>query len=142
MKASTVIHSKGSLNSEFSIHLQVVRYLELQYPSVIFYSDMKGAFKLSMYQAKTMMLHQKIGVKMTDLMIFRPNNTFCGLFIELKKEIPYRKDGKLKAGEHLLKQSKTIENLNNVGYYATFCWDFETAKALIDSYFKNTLQKD
>jgi hypothetical protein len=69
----------------------------------------------------------------------QPNKDFCGLFIELKIVTPYKLNGEIKASgkDHLKKQLKTINELNNIGYKALFAWDFDEIKEIIDTYLKN-----
>lgn len=74
-----------------------------------------------------------------DLMILEPNIKFFALFIELKKETPFKENGQLKSNEHLQEQKKMIDKLNLRGYYACFGWDFEMIKKIIDNYLNDKL---
>ena len=119
---------------EFEFQKAVCNYLRLQYPNVLFLSDTVASVKLTMPQAARNKAIQKEGIKTPDLIIFQPNELYHGLFIELKIETPFKKDGQLKSNEHLEGQSKTIVSLNELGYKATFAWSFDQAKQIIDDY--------
>ena len=77
--------------------------------------------------------------KCPDLMVFVPCGGYAGLFLELKKETPFKLNGEIKASpkDHLRKQQEALQRLNALGYNASFQWDFDTIVKLIDDYFKN-----
>jgi len=80
---------------------------------------------------------QKDEFKTPDLIIFQPTNLYFGMFIELKIESPYLKDGiTLKSDKHLKGQLKTINDLRKLGYYANFGVGFDDCQNQIDKYFK------
>jgi hypothetical protein len=58
------------------------------------------------------------------------------LFIELKTESPYKKDGTIKKNAHLEGQQEAVNKLNKKGYYCLFAWSFEQIKNIIDNYLK------
>jgi len=123
--------------TEQQLHLQVCTYIRLQYPKVLFNSDMSGV-KLPMGLAvKVKKLRSSRAYP--DLMILEPNIKFFALFIELKKETPFKENGQLKSNEHLQEQKKMIDKLNLRGYYACFGWDFEMIKKIIDNYLNDKL---
>ena len=99
-------------------------------------SDTIANLKLSKTQAGRNKKIQKNGFKCPDLIIFEPRNNFFGLFIELKLETPFKKDGTIKAStkDHLKGQLETIEKLNKKGYSAHFSWSFDMTKEIIDNY--------
>ena len=121
---------------EYDLQVAVCKYLSLQYPNVYYISDTIANLKLSKTQATRNKKIQKDGFKTPDLIIFEPNNTFLGLFIELKIETPFKKDGTIKASkkDHLKLQLETIEKLNKKGYSAHFSWSFDMTKEIIDKY--------
>lgn len=123
--------------NEYLLQKQVCEYLELQYPKVLFLSDTIASIKLTMPQAVRNKAIQKKGFKCPDLLILEPNGLFNGLFIELKTETPFRKDGYLKKNEHLEGQFKTINELSKKNYFCCFSWSFEMTKEIIDKYLKN-----
>jgi hypothetical protein len=125
-------------HEEFELQVAVSKYLSLQYPKVQFLSDTIANMKLTITQASRNKKIQKDGFKCPDLLILEPRNEFSGLFIELKLESPFKKDGKIKASanNHLQGQLETIEALNQKGYKACFSWGFEMTKEIIDDYLK------
>ena len=119
--------------AEAQEHKQVVDYIKLQYPKVIFNTDMSG-IKLTIGQAKkAAQLRSKH--KFPDLVIYHSNSLYHGLFIELKKtgEKIYKKDGNFKT-EHLKDQVNTLIALHDNGYCAQLARGFNHAKAIIDDY--------
>ena len=121
---------------EYDLQVAVCRYLSYQYPDVDYMSDTIANLKLSKTQASRNKKIQKNGFKCPDLIIFEPRNNFSGLFIELKLQSPFKKDGQIKAStnDHLKGQLETIENLNKKGYSAHFSWGFDMTKEIIDNY--------
>ena len=121
---------------EFLLQKQICQYLKNQYPKVIFLSDTIAIVKLTAPQALRNKKIQKSNFKIPDLLILEPKKEFHGLFIELKKETPFKKNGEIKASQndHLKKQLKSIEDLKNKGYNAQFSWSFEMTKKIIDNY--------
>lgn len=127
------------MQSEKELHKSVVRYVELQHKGVILVSDGNGV-RLTMgqsRQAKALRLPHDGGHP--DIFIFEPRGRYHGLFIELKAENknPFKKNGELKANEHLLKQHKIHAQLRVKGYCGGFAAGFDAAKAMIDDYFRN-----
>lgn len=131
-------------NSEAVLHQQVVNYLKLQYPNVLFRTDFAAGIKMTPGQA---VKHKKLqaGRAWPDLFIAEPAyKTFkydwCGLFIELKKEGTkiYRRDGELVANEHIREQAEVLDRLQQLGYKAEFACGFEEAKQIIDEYLGGT----
>lgn len=114
----------------------VCSYLNLQYPNVLFLSDTVASVKLTMGQAVRNKAIQKQNFRTPDLIIFKSNQNYHGLFMELKVESPFKRDGKLKSNEHLEGQQETINQLNRLGYFACFAWEFDQAKQIIDDYMK------
>ena len=121
------------MSSEAQLHEAVCDYIRLQYPDVLFNSDMSGV-KLTMGQAiKAKKLRSSKGFP--DLVIYEPRNGKHGLFLELKRkgEQLFKKDGSFKT-EHLKDQSEVIAKLNRTNYVALFVIGFEEAKYIIDKY--------
>lgn len=119
--------------SEKLEHRQICRYLRIQYPDVIFNTDLSG-IKLNQGQAIAVKeLRSSNGFP--DIMIFEARKGFNGLFIELKRtgEVIYKRDGTVKT-DHLKQQEQMISNLKKRGYEACFCIGFEEAKNKIDWY--------
>lgn len=121
---------------EYHLQKQICEYIKLQYPNVYFYSDSVAAVKLTMGQAVRNKAIQNSNFKAPDIMVIQPSKHFHGLFMELKIESPYKKNGELYADEHLRGQAETIEKLKKLGYCADFIWSFDMAKSFIDNYMK------
>ena len=157
--------------TEEKLHKQICQYISAQYPKLIFNTDLSG-LKLTMGQAiKAKNLRSSNGFP--DILILEPKIYgngeieetqesgdklshiipifwFCGLFLEVKKESPYLKDGttlkKMKRSEkingikleydHLQRQDEMHKKLRMKGYMATFVWSFDMAKKVIDNYMK------
>ena len=125
-------------HEEYELQKSIARYLSYQYPDVDFMSDTIASIKLTKVQAGLNKLIQKSGFKCPDMLIFEPNKNYCGLFIELKTETPFKKDGVIKASKdnHLLKQYEYLLKLTKKGYKAEFSWGFDMTKKIIDDYLK------
>ena len=141
--------------SEKTLHRAVCDYLRLQYPQVMFNSDLAGATKLTMGQAVAMKsLRSNRGFP--DLSIYRPKiwienfetHMYYGLFIELKKE--GEKLYKVRTvdaygnpafiSDHVAEQQDCITRLCNSGYYACFCIGYDESKKVIDWYLDEIKQ--
>jgi hypothetical protein len=125
-------------HEEYELQKSVARYLSYQYPEIYFFSDTIASVKLTERQAGRNKLIQKNNFKMPDLIIFEPRNNFCGLFIELKIQTPFKKDGTIKASskDHLKLQHECLLKLSSKGYKAEFSWNFDMTKQIIDEYLK------
>ena len=131
------------VDREHQLYEKIARYLQLQYPSVIYRFDIAADLKLTMGQAANhKRLHPRRGYP--DLFIAEPKTTtytmeYAGLYLELKAEgnSPFKKDGTLKKDEHLEEQDEMLENLRAKGYKAEFAVGFEEAKQIIDDYLGN-----
>jgi len=119
---------------EFELQVRVCEYLNTHFPDTLFLSDTVASLKLTMGQAMRNKKIQKDSFKTPDLIIFEPKGCYNGLFIELKIDSPFKKDGTLKKSEHLDGQWKSILDLRRKGYYANFATGFDEAKNIIDWY--------
>jgi len=140
--------------TEKQLHKQTCDYLKLQHPKVIFNTDMSG-IKLTIGQAKQAKeLRSDEGFP--DIMIFECSkpvfddiSLYSALFLEIKKETPYKIDGTLKkmtryenvggieiAYDHLQRQNDMHIRLRKRGYMAEFVWTFSMIKEVIDTYLK------
>lgn len=124
---------------EFELQKSICRWLNVQYPKVLYLSDTIASVKLTIPQQNRNKLIQKNGFKTPDLLIFEPNKEFKGLFIELKVKSPFKKDGTLLKDEHLESQQKTINDLKQKGYYACFSWSLEMTMYIINKYMSDKL---
>lgn len=140
-------------NSEHNLYEQLARYLQLQYPNVIYRFDVGADLKLTPGQAaKHKRLHPERGYP--DLFIAESSENidskdwngivrewgfYFGLYLEIKTESnsPYKKDGTLKKDQHLEEQARMLEKLRARGYKAEFGVGFEECKQIIDEYLRN-----
>jgi len=120
-------------HQEYDLQKAICRYLIMQYPNVLFMSDTIASLKLTMGQAVRNKAIQCPAFKTPDLIIFHPNESYHGLFIELKIADPFTKRGALKS-EHIEGQWLTLQALSQKGYKAEFAWSFDMAKGIIDNY--------
>lgn len=125
-------------HNEYNLQKQVCQYLNYQYPNVFYLSDTIANLKLTPQQQSRNSAIQKKHFHCPDLLILEPNETYKGLFIELKTATPYKLNGEIKASskDHLINQQNTILKLNEKGYKSFFAWEFETIVKEIDNYLK------
>lgn len=136
--------------TEKQLHKQICDYLKLQYPKVLFNTDMSG-IKLTIGQA-TQAKKLRSDNGFPDIIIYEPrliDNYSSGLFLEVKKETPYKKDGELKKMvryehinglkvpyDHLKQQNEMHIKLRKRGFKCEFVWFLDMAKEMIDNYLK------
>jgi hypothetical protein len=121
------------MRKEDSLSQQISDYISLQYPTVIAHFDTGSGGNTSIGMAmRNKRLNKKNGFP--DLFIAEPRKNFAGLFIELKIESPFKKDGSLKKNEHLEAQRDMLLKLQSKGYHASFGVGFESTKIIIDTY--------
>lgn len=123
---------------EYDLQVAVCTYLSYQYQDVLYISDTIANLKLTKAQANRNKKIQKTGFSTPDLLILEPRKGFSGLFIELKIDTPFKKDGKIKASKdnRLENQLKAINLLKQKGYFSCFSWSFDMTKQIIDDYLK------
>ena len=126
--------------TELELQMQVADYLRLQYPGVLFHSDVGSGIKLTMGQAIKQKRLQGGRRAWPDMLIAEARSLedkcYHGLFIELKKEGTriFKKDGTLVSDAHICEQFDMIEQLRRSGYMAEFACGFGEAKKIIDGY--------
>jgi glycerophosphoryl diester phosphodiesterase len=121
---------------EYDLQVAICRYISYQYEDVLFTSDTIANLKLTPTQASRNKKIQKTEFSSPDLLILEPRNGFSGLFIELKIETPFKKDGTIKASKdnRLENQLNAINTLKAKGYFCCFSWGFDMTKEIIDNY--------
>ena len=128
--------------AEERLQLKVCNYLKQNYPDVIFFCDVASGLHLPIWIAS---LHSKMRSSkgLPDLFIAEPifgkhegDESFSGLFIELKKEGLRLKNGGLPKTEHISEQCVIIQRLRESGYKAEFGVGYDECKKLIDDYLK------
>jgi hypothetical protein len=61
---------------------------------------------------------------------------YHALFLEVKKETPFKKDGTLKKNDHIQDQIIMHNKLRKRSYKVELVWTFDMAKEIIDNYLK------
>lgn len=119
---------------EFSEQKALCEYLSLQYPDVIFASDLSGIRLPQGLAVKIKSLKCRRGIP--DVFIYEPRKGFYGLAIELKATgvTVYKQNGELKSDDHLKEQEEMLLRLCAKGYNACFCFGFDYAKIIVDQY--------
>lgn len=125
--------------SEKHEHLSFCRYIKMQYPDIIFFSESSG-LRLSVGMAKQL-ANVRSNDGLPDIFIAKAVRPYNGLFIELKRTGAniYKKNGDLKKDKHLENQAKCIRALYAEGYYATFAEGFDEAVDILNKYLKGKL---
>ena len=118
------------------IHSQICRYLDAQYPKVMYMSDASG-LKMSIGQAVQQKKIRCKKYKILDITIFQTiPMVYSGLVIEVKEDASkvFGAKGQVLKNEHVEKQIESLKYLTQQGYYASFGLGFDHCKAIIDSY--------
>ena len=119
-------------HAEDNLEDMVAKYLQRQYPKVIYRFDSSASAKKTMFQAVRFKKLHGVNTKgYPDLFIALPNKYYSGLYIELKAVTPFKKDGSLKKSEHLEAQANYHTKLREVGYFALFAFDTNTIPIVI-----------
>ena len=138
-------------SSEHNLYEQIARYLQQQYPDVIYRFDIAADLKLTMGQAaKHKRLHPERGYP--DLFIAKPKEIkvktalgggyslveakpLGGLYVEIKKdgEKLTKKDGSWRT-PHIAEQAEMLEKLRQAGYKAEFGVGYESTVKIIRDY--------
>lgn len=131
-----------SAKNEFNTQVAVCNWLKVQYPNVIFRSDL-GGIRLSIGQARQakMLQHTR---SYPDLFLPEPVESYHGLFIEIKYEdndLFNKKGDSFIKSEHLFEQASLLCSLNERGYFADFSIGFERTKLLIEDYLRGPSTK-
>jgi len=124
--------------TEKDVHTAVCKYLDVQYPDVIYLSDPSG-MRVTIGLQMELKRKRCKRYKIPDLIILHPNKTYKGLVIEIKTDLSkvVTKSGDLRKDKHTQEQNRTLEKLQQLGYAAIFAAGFDHAKRAIDLYFKN-----
>lgn len=121
---------------EFELQKMIAQYLRTAYKDVKFLSDVRAALKLTIPQQVRQKAVQADNFACPDMMIFAARGMWHGMFLEIKAESPFKKDGTLKKSDHLEAQSRAMNELMAEGYEAFFVWSFEQARSFIDRYLQ------
>ena len=137
-KTAKVVKESDVKQSEWSIQLQLCKWIKLQYPKVIFRSDIQSAGKLSgqMQNIKQILDPYK---GFPDVQVYHRKGNYIGLFIELKRlnSGTFLKDGSLSKSKHVQDQAEMHTYLRSLGYKVEIAEGFEEAKRKFEEYINN-----
>lgn len=134
-KTAKVVKESELKQTEWSVQLQFCKWIKLQYPNLLFRSDIQSAGKLSgQMQNIKLILDPFRGFP--DVQIYHKSGTYIGLFIELKRinSGTFLKDGSLSSGKHVQEQAAMHNLLRSIGYKVVIAEGFEQAKEVLESY--------
>lgn len=135
-------------SDELTIQRQACRFLDLQYPQLIYRSDFASGLKLTPYQAK---LHKSLQSSrgFPDIFIYEPREVtmkdgskrfFSGCAVELKKpgttivlKVGPNK-GHLTSDPHIREQYALLKRLADKGYYTNFAVGIEEFITIVNWY--------
>ena len=123
--------------TEKEVHTAVCKYLDAQYPDVIYLSDPSG-MRVTIGLQMELKRKRCKRYKIPDLIILHPNKTYKGLVIEIKTHFSkvVTKSGDLRKDPHVKEQLRTLERLQALGYAGVFGCGFDHIKSFLDEYFK------
>ena len=114
-KTAKVIKESDLKDTEWKIQLQLCKWIKLQYPNLLFRSDIQSAGKLSpqMQNIKQILDPFK---SWPDVQIYLPKGQYIGLHIELKRinSGTFLKDGSLSSGKHVQEQAEMHKACSNL----------------------------
>lgn len=125
--------------NEKDLHHAVIRYVRFQYPKAHIKTDLAGVWMgHGNHRTKGESTFTSSHNGFPDVVIYElsidGDNTYCGLVMELKRQSPFKKDGALRSGQHLIDQQHWIDHLNSLGFKAMFVWTIDDAMKIIDKY--------
>lgn len=121
---------------EYQLQKALAEYLRKGYPSVLFLSDVRASLRLTIPQQLRAKAIQADNFACPDMVIFEARGDWHGMFMELKADSPYKKNGDLKKDSHLERQADALIALQEKGYHADWYWTFDEARKQIDWYLK------
>ena len=129
---------KKKEKKEDNLQVAVCKYLHSQYPDAIFICDVASGMKLQPWIAKKISF-QKSSRGIPDITIYKKNNQYSGLCLELKKdrEGVFLKDGSISTSKHISEQNNMLQRLTKEGFYAVFSCGWSDTKKIIDWYMGN-----
>ncbi len=121
---------------EFSEQKALCLYIKLQYPDVIFTSDLSG-IRLPQGLANKIK-DLKCDKSIPDLTIYEPSKGYHGLVIEMKATgvSVYTQHGNIVSNEHIQSQEKMLIRFNEKGYLGVWGLGYECAKRIVDEYLR------
>ena len=117
---------------------QLMAWVKNRYPEILCETDIAGA-KLTPVQARKIYAQRQPRKGWPDVRIFEPRGEYSAFFIEYKKTGAniLKRDGELRADEHLRQQAKLHKALLERGYLAGFVVGLENAKRAVKAYLNS-----
>lgn len=124
--------------SEEQLQIMCADWIESQYKelSELFYFHSFLGMKLPIWAIVKAKKTGGLKANILDFQFAKNNGKYSSLYIELKKESPYLKNGNLKKDDHLEKQNNTINLLRLEGHYACFAWSLTQFKQIVTDYME------
>lgn len=131
--------------TEAAIYEALARYINLQYPGLVYHFDGSGINNPSKYSRA--MYSRLNGRAYPDLFVAATMlrsgavSAYHGLFIEIKREGTrlVKRDGTW-ADKHMEEQAAMLDALNREGYAAVFGVGLDQCIEIIDAYMKGTMR--
>lgn len=122
------------MSKEAHLHIAICLYIKDKYPDVIFTSESSG-IRVPMGQARQLKRMRSCSA-LPDIWIMEPRRSYFGFFLEVKKEgtTIFKKNGDIRADEHLKAQYEILQKLQEKNYFAHFVVGYDSAIAMIDYY--------
>lgn len=124
--------------NEEQIQIMCNNWINARYPEfskLYFFNSFQG-MRLNFGQIKKAKKTGGLKTGLPDFIFLKNNGVYSGLFIELKKESPYLKNGELRTDEHLELQRDVLEQLKLEGHYACFVWSLDQFKKIVTDYME------
>ena len=134
--------TKRNRNDEESEQVKFISFLRRNHSDIIYHANPEGV-RLTIGQAVKLSKQGVINRSTPDIFIFKPNQQYHGLIIELKKTDwkLYKDNGELYKDEHVAEQKRFLERFTECGYFATFANGFEVAKEIFLAYLNDDTEK-
>jgi hypothetical protein len=140
LKQLSVKKNKGKKRNqhEESEQVKFISFLRRNHTDIIYHANPEGV-RLTIGQAVKLAKQGVINRSTPDIFIFKANNLYHGLIIELKKKDwkLYKDNGELYKDNHVIEQQKFLQRFISHGYFATFANGFEAAKEIFLNYLNN-----
>lgn len=131
--------------TEAAIYEALARYINLQYPGLVYHFDLSGVnnpskYSRAMYSRLNGRAYPDLFVAVT-MLIPGTVSAYHGLFIEIKREGTrlVKRDGTW-ADKHVEEQAAMLDALNREGYAAVFGVGLDQCIEIIDAYMKGTMR--
>lgn len=133
-KTAMVIKS-NTIRTEWQEQLAFCKWLKMQYPDVLFRSDIQSAGKLTPAMQNIKLIIDPFR-GFPDISIYLKRGQYCGLMIEMKRLNSglYLKDGSLSNGKHVQEQKEMHKKLRENGWQVDFAEGMQSAISLFQNY--------